>query len=426
MNMEPLYLNPGTLRQSSFDKVGVDKDFNTVFFEEGNFIIDTPIKLNDGTALTSDPKTKANLTLKKNVNPNIFKKMIPVFGQKNDTINNILVENLIFFGNDEQQTATPTWAGHDGKTGASRRGQGYHNWLGFKNAANLVIRNNVVRKTLGDGARLTNVKGVEFYNNQVIECGHDALFVDGGQNIAAYDNYVELRTNSAIRFRHVVNGLAYNNKIDGMLNGISTGPAFQIEVSAASATLSDILIENNEVANCYGPGVWAASAINTATNAGSNVIIRGNSFINCGKTPNLTLCGGLVFNGFTKVLIEDNFIKDCSGAGVIFSNYLSTAAGSGYTAEVRNNIFENITKSVTDFTGSGSAIANLLTSKYKVTCRGNTYLNNYRDLYNVAEDQDNQEQGKDAFILLSCNDQQAEEIIKTVANAGKITYTKTV
>lgn len=422
MNMKHIYVTPGTLRQSYFDNVGVNKEYDTVYLESGNFIVDTPIKLNDGTVITSNPVVKANLILRNNVDPTIFQKMVPIFGQKNNTISNILIENLVFFGNDENQEDTPPWNGYDGNSKGSRRGQGYHNWLGFKNAANIIIRNNKVYKTLGDGARLTNVKGVEFYNNQVLECGHDALFIDGGQNIEAYNNFVQLRTNSAIRFRHTVEGHAYNNKIDGMMNGISTGPAFQVEVSAASATLSDILIENNEVANCYGPGVWAASAVNPATNAGSGVIIRNNNFSKCGYTPNLTNCGAIVINGFTKVLIEENIIKDCLGAGVIFSNYLSSAAGNNYTAEVRNNIFENIQKSKTNYTGTGSALCNLLTNKYTVTAKGNLYNNNYRDLYNVTEEPDDKD--KEAIIILSCDTEQADTIRKTISGEGKTVYIK--
>jgi hypothetical protein len=415
--MSLLTLSPGTLKQSSFDKIGSGLEYDTVYLKGGNFTADTPITFNDGTTVTADPNNKPLITLKSNVDPNIFKKMVPIFGQKKSTAKDILVENLVFFGNDENQLSTPTWNGHTGVSNESRRGQGFHNFLWFKNAANITVRGIRVYKTLGDGLRITNGRGITFYNNEVYECGHDGLYVDGGYNIEAFNNKFNLRTNSAIRFRHTHTAHAYGNYINGMLNGISTGPAFQVEVSATTANLSDVVIENNYVENCYGPGVWAVSRLNTSVDAAKDVTIKNNTFLKCGKTPNLVNCGGIAALGVNNLKIENNLFKDCSGAGVIFADYLTSPAGKGYYSEVTNNTFENTTQSKTLFTGSGAAICNLLPTTHTVKAQGNVFKNNYRDLYNVVElpgdpEEPEPEDPGQAYILLTCDEARANEIIE--------------
>ncbi len=432
--MDVLTLSPGTLKQATFDRVGKDLEFDSVFLKSGTFIADHPIQFNDGITVTADPLDKPLIKLKDNVDPNIFKKMVPIFGQKKDTAKDILVENVVFFGNDTNQLDTPTWDGQTGVTDNTRRGQGYHNWIGLKNASNITIRGTKVYKTLGDGARLTNCRGIEFYNNEVDECGHDGLYVDGGYSIEAYKNKFNLRTNSAIRLRHTHGAHAYDNYVNGMMNGISTGPAFQVEVSAASATLSDVVIENNYVENCYGPAVWAVSRLNASVDAAKDVTIRNNTFLKCGKTPNLVNCGGITALGINNLKIESNIFRDCSGAGVIFSNYLTSAASKGYKAEVINNTFENITRSKTLFTGSGAAICNLLPATHQVYAQGNTFINNYMNLYNVTEtpgdpedpgtgDPDDPGPGgpEQAYILAMCDDAKIEELKLITNNVYKET-----
>lgn len=408
--METLILSEGTLRQSTFDKIGSGQRYNRVLFTEGKYTVDTPLKLNDGTIITAEKNVL--ITLKDNVNPNVFKKMVPIFGQKNSTIRDITIENIGFFGNDQNQDATPTWRGHSGTASPTRTGQGYHNFIGLKNGANITIRGIYVKKTLGDAARLTNCKGVRYYNNTVIECGHDGLYVDGGSDVEAWGNYTELRTNSAIRLRHVHYGHVHGNQTYNKVGGLASSPGFQFEVSHTSLTSSNILVENNYFEGTYGPAIWIISRLNPSVNAASKITIRKNTFYNCGNMKHISGVGGLTIDGWNDIQILDNTFHSCKGYGVVFGPYVSGAvsAGKGYKAELRNNLFKDTQKSVTVGPGSGAAIANLIPDKYTVKSIDNIFDGNFRNYYNVTGEGDRF--GKPCQVFITCKDDQLTTIKK--------------
>lgn len=369
--MSTLKLSAGTLKQSTFDMVGDGKTYDELKFLAGAHTINTPIELNSGTTLSAE--ADAWIYLQKNVALKTFPSQTPLFGQTGSTIKDIVIDGLNINGNGANQL--------------SETGDGFHNCFGFKGCSNIEIKNMQIKDTLGDGARLTNATGVYFYKNNIYQCGHDGLYVDGGSNIQAYNNTVGLRTNSAVRIRHAKNAKIYNNTIKNVSGGLGTGPGIQLEVSSTSGTLSDITVENNTFQNTYAPGIWAICRLNTSTNAAKGLTIRGNTFSNCGlMTSQLSGTGGIACDGITDVLIEKNVFENCKGYAVLFGQWVKvSSAGSGYKATVRYNKISGQTAGIISGTATGTAIANLLPAKYTVTAYGNTFNNNVRNLYNVTE-----------------------------------------
>jgi hypothetical protein len=406
--METLILDEGTLKQSTFNKIGYGQPYGKVLFSEGDYTADTPLKLNSGTIITAEKN--AVITLRDNVDPNKFKPMVPVFGQVESSIKDVVIEKVAFNGNRDNQEATPAWRGHSGTEEPKRHGQGYHNFIGFTNGDNITVRGITVKHTLGDGARLRYSNNIKYYNNTVIECGHDGLFCDNGENVEAWGNYTELKVNSAIRFKEIKNGRIHDNTIYNKVAGASTGPGIQLEVSTAKGTSSDILVENNIISGNWGPAMWVIGTTNPSPTAAQGLTIRKNTFYNCGLNRSLAGVSGVAVDGWTKVLFEDNLFDSCHGYGVLIGPYLASSAGKGYTVELRNNKFKNTLRSTIEGTASGTAIANLIPSKYTVKSIGNIFDENVRDYYNVKGEGDRF--GKPSIVVLTCTEDQIPDIKK--------------
>ena len=406
--METLIIDGGRLKQSTFDKIGDGQPYGQVLLSEGEYVADTPYKLNDCTTITAEKN--AVITLQDDADPKKFQPQIPIFGQKNNTIRDVILENIVFFGNRDNQDATPPWRGHDGKGAPVRYGQGYHNLAGFTNSKNITVRGVTIKHSLGDGLRLKYCDGAKYYQNRVIECGHDGLYAENGANVLAWENYTELRVNSAIRLRGITNGRICNNSIVNKVGGASTGPGIQIENSTETGTSDNILVENNYVSGNWGPAMWVIGTKNPATNAAKNLTIRKNVFFNCGLNRNLAGVSGISMDGWTQVKIEENLFDSCKGYGVMIGPYRAGSAGTGYTAEIINNKFKNIQKSDTEGTASGTAIANLIPKKYKITSIKNIFDGNYRNYYNVKGEGDRF--GKPSIVMLSCAEDQVQAVKK--------------
>jgi len=410
--MDTLVLYSGLLKQATFDKIGYGQPYSSVLLTEGNYTVATPLKLRSGTRITSEKN--AVISLVDNANPTLFQPMIPIFGQAENTIRDIILENFTYYGNRDRQDATPAWQGKTGKEAPKRHGQGYHNLAGFTNCENIIMRNVTIRHTLGDGLRLKNATGAFFYENNVVEVGHDGFYVDCGNNVGAWGNYVELKVNSAIRYRGVHQGKIYNNKIINKVAGASTGPGIQLEVSTSTGTSSGILVENNSISGNWGPAMWVICTTNPSTNAAKDLTIRGNTFSNCGLNPNISGVAGVNVDGWTNIKIENNVFDSCKGYGLMFGSYITSSAGSGYTAEVRNNIFKNTQKSAMEGTASGTAIANLSPSKYSISSINNTFINNFRDYYNVKGEGDRF--GNPSLVLIRCAEDKVSEIMQAAGD----------
>lgn len=410
------------------------------------------IKVNSLVRLYNGATLRGNgcvMTLMNDADPLVFKSMVPIIGAKlSSGGSDFDIFGLIFKGNDKNQSITPDRNGNINVSYKKKWGFGFHNFIGFQNASNISIHGICVEDSLGDGARLANVKNVRWYGNTVIRCGHDAFYVDGGENIEAWDNYTELRVNSSLRLRHVTNGYAHDNYAIALKGEIAYCPGMQIEVSTAGYSSKNIRIENNVIEGTLGPGIWIVGLKNTSVNAASGLTIKNNLFYDCGnmdgESHNLPGVGGIMCDGWNDVLITNNTFNKCKGYGVGFGVYIAaTPSGTGYTAEVSNNIFANTGKAGTVGTASGSPVAKLVDRYKSVIMKNNCLYNNVSAPYRVTEsgtinanpllDEDNFVQegspcgstiGRVEYpedsVLMKCTEEDAKAISDYIPNIFKI------
>lgn len=374
--METLVLRPRSDKnpcsealQKALDKVGTGMKYDALSFGAGIYPVDLPLELNTGTFLTCSGE--AVIKLIDNAPTNIWKSMTPVLGQAQKTVSDITIEKVTFDGNGAKQKVAA--------------GDGFHNFIWLQNAANITVHNIKVKDSKGDGLRVKNGKTIRFYKNYVYHCGHDGLYVDGGSDVQAWENEVWLRTNSALRLRAVTEGTITNNTICNDLGSISSGPGIQIENPAGKKS-SNIVVQGNKLNNVNGPGIWAIGVGNKNVDAARGLKIIKNQFNSCGMEPagvKVPGVAGIVADGWNELLIEENEFEGCRGYGVLFGRFQAVAAGSGYKATVRKNVFKNTAKAFYAGVVSGTAVANLKGKAYTVTCQDNTFSGNVRNYYGI-------------------------------------------
>jgi len=367
--MATLTLSSGTLQQSSFDKVGDGFRYDKIKLLKGFYIAARPYQLNSGTTITSDPG--AIITLTAGVSETLFPSMVPIFGQVENYISDILIENITFRGNRRSQKVA--------------HGKGFHNLVGIRGGKNITIRNVTAGESQGDIARIVDCENVLYSGNIIKECGHDGLFVERCVNVEAAGNVTYTRVNSALRSKGSSNVSFHDNFIYGTSEAYS--PGIQVENSKADELSSGIEIWNNHIEGTYGPGIWAACHTSSNIKAASDLNIHDNVISNCGTMPvenGIPGLGGIVCDGWDRVNIENNIIDSCKGYGVLFGRYLTTSAGKGYTATVKNNTITNTQKPNSTVATSGTAIANLIPDKYTIFVEGNKLSRNVKDYSGVA------------------------------------------
>ncbi|WP_269849546.1 right-handed parallel beta-helix repeat-containing protein [Methanosarcina horonobensis] len=334
--MTTLELRPGTFQQSTFTKVGYDQHYDSIFLNSGAYKVTIPLKLNSGTAITKDPDVEpATITLASAVTETVFPSMTPIFGQAKTTIQDILLENITFDGNAAAQTVT--W------------GKGFHNLVGILRGKNIVIRGCTAGNSQGDIARLIDCEDIEFYENTVLGGGHDGLYVERSTGVEAWKNKIYARVNSGLRSKGSKGVYFHDNDIQrSPAYNPSTGPLIQVENSRANETTSDVVIENNYLAYARGPGIWAAGHSTIALDAAKDLVIKGNTIVDCGQMPvsieAVAKVCGISVDGWDQVRIENNLIDGNFGGGIHFSPYLTTSAGTGYRATVKGNTICNTKK----------------------------------------------------------------------------------
>jgi len=370
--MATLTLTSGTLQQGSFDKVGDGFKYDELKLSKGSYVAARPYQMNSGTTITADPG--AVITLAAGVSESLFPAMIPIFGQVTKSIEDITIENVIFDGNYLKQIVP--------------HGKAFHNFIGLSNCTNLDIHGVTVKNSMGDGARIKDSEGIKFSGNTVLGCGHDGLFTDRCDGVEAWNNTIKVRINSGLRCKGSNHVSFHDNDIQRVSAYTpSTGPLIQVENSRANETTSNVSILNNYLANSWGPGIWAAGHTATATDAATGLTIKNNDIVGCGQMPAtyaLSGVAGIACDGWDDVLIQDNKITDCLGYGVVFGRYMTTSAGTGYKATVKNNTIQNTKKCNYPVASSGSAICNLVPEKYTVLEEGNILSDNVIDYYGVS------------------------------------------
>ena len=266
-------------------------------------------------------------------------------------------------------------------------GHGFHNGImlgtfgcvGYTHAKNCEIYNIQYQNSLGDLLRCEGGTNIAAHDITAYRGGHDVIYVvANGAEI--YNITAELSVNAAARTRSSKNVKIHDCKLTHK-NGIAYAPAIQIQSTAKNWTSSEIYIYNNEIYNTYGPGIQVAASV---PNNGL-VSIHNNLFVGCGQMPaanKLPSVGGILYNGH-KMDISNNTFDGCYGYGIAAGNY-NVGNSDVYSAKIYRNIVTNTKKSLYAGTASGSGIANLLGSKYTISCSENAVYGNVKDLYNVT------------------------------------------
>lgn len=366
--MTILELTSGTLQQTTLNKVGDGCHYDELYLSTGTYTAAIPYKLNSGTTITGPGDRSAIITLAPGLSTGLFPAMTPVFGQATDTISDIVLENLTIWGNWDLQTVY--------------HGKGFHNILGLNNCSGVTVRNITAGDNKGDIARITDSTDITFSGNTVLGCGHDGLYIERCKDVEAWNNTIKVRINSGLRSKGSGNVSFHDNDIVSTSEYTPrTGPLIQVENSKANETTSDVMISNNYLANSQGPGIWAAGHTATDLNAAKGLIIKNNLIVGCGQMPTDVMVssvgGGILVDGWNDVLVENNTLDGCYGAGIRFAPYLLTSVNSGYTAVVRKNIITNTRKNPAG--KGGEAVFN--GGKYVIESSGNCYYGNVSENY---------------------------------------------
>jgi hypothetical protein len=274
--------------------------------------------------------------------------------------------------------------------GKNEWGQGYHNtfMLGslnnvkFSNAVNCEFYNLGFYNSLGDGIRIEGGTDIRVHDILGKRGGHDIVCLAGVNGGEVSNVNAKLAVNAGVRTRSSKNIKIHDCILDGA-TGIAYSPGIQIQSTATNWITDNIEIYNNYIHDTYGPGIWLAS--NVPGNSGVN--IHNNLILRCGRMPaanNIPGVGGIVYDGMDAISIKNNTIVGCMGYGILAGKYQLVSSYKG-TAELSKNIVSGTRKSRSEGLGSGSAIANLTTTRNTLKCSDNCLWDNSTDLYQVSQ-----------------------------------------
>lgn len=343
----------------------IDKTGNTQavysFSKDHKIEINSLIKLYNNTSFLGNG---AKFHLKDN-SPN-FGEQVPMIGQKGSSITGLNIENIIYDGNYTKQPATP-----------GDHGKGYGNAFGFSNITNSVFKNVSINKNEGDGWRLTGGSKLTFEGCSGTDGGHDFIHAYKCSDVAIRGCSVEIRANNAVRVRSSSNVLIDSCKFTDVTDN-AWSPAVQIENIESGKSCKNIEIKNTTIQSTYGPGIWGIA--NNPLGTSADIHIHDNIIKQCGMMPasnKISGVGGIVCDGFTNVLIDNNVFDECYGNAVSFVHYQGSGNVKGCKATVKNNTISNTKKSLYPGVASGYAIANVLGKDYYiVNSSDNVFLNN--------------------------------------------------
>jgi len=350
-----------------------------VFTQDHEIEINSLFRLYNYTELAG---TGCTFALMENAPSKIFGEGVGLIGAKTPLATiGLVLHDFSFDGRRDYQSKVP-------KKNGKNWGLGYHNVImlgtfgcvGYEHAQDCEIYNINYKNSLGDLLRCEGGTNIKAHDITAYRGGHDVIYVvANGADI--YNINAELSVNAAARTRSSHNVKIHDCKMVHK-GGIAYAPAIQIQSTATNWTSSDIEIYNNEIYNTYGPGIQVAASV-----PGNGLVsVHNNLFVGCGQMPasnKLPNVGGIVFNGHN-MSITNNTFDGCYGYGIEAGNY-NVGNSNSYTATISKNIVTNTKKSLYAGTSSGAGIANLLGSKYTITCTENDVYGNVKDLYGVTQ-----------------------------------------
>ncbi|WP_225446202.1 sugar-binding protein [Paenibacillus rhizovicinus] len=162
---------------------------------------------------------------------------------------------------------------------------------------NGVISGNTVKNTLADGIHNTGGSSdLLIENNTCIDNGDDQIAIVSYEKTPSWSKRVTIQNNN-----------------------VSGGHARGITVSGGE----DITVENNQIANTGGAGVYIASEGNWHTYAVSNLVVRGNTITGDSSNSSVAERGGIRLQGTNKApsidnaLIENNILNGSKDSAVL-------------------------------------------------------------------------------------------------------------
>jgi parallel beta-helix repeat protein len=273
-------------------------------------------------------------------------------------------------------------------------GDGYYPGLYFHGSLanpvrNFSVHDALLKNTLTDGIRLSYADGVTFYNNKTIECMHEGIYVLRSKNVDIYNNDFTIRTNSGSRCYNSQNVNIYNNVYRPYnLNSLAGNFGIQIEDNSAS---SDIHAQNidcygNTLMNCWGGGIWCIDI--TGSSEDKVIKIHDNTISGCGRITTTSYNAGICVQGFNKIQVYNNVLRDNYNAGILIAN--APSGGSGYLYYMHDNVISGTldtlaTSSSYILAGHGYGMANRHPDYVTVSASNNLVSSSFSgDYYQVS------------------------------------------
>ncbi|MDD3175695.1 MAG: right-handed parallel beta-helix repeat-containing protein, partial [Candidatus Nanoarchaeia archaeon] len=333
-----------------------DSNPGTTVYFKGPFKYVIGSKLLVGSSVTITGDSTACIKLKDSAG---WATGIPLIGNRNSSISNVEIFGFEIDGNDTNQ--------------AESRGDGYYMNIYFTNATNCTCHDMYIHDSLADGFRIKTGSNARFYNNTCKRLGHDASyfeFVTGGE---VFNNYTEIRTNSAHRVKDTSNVTIHDNNFKPYaLTSISGGPGIEIEDSTGNT--ANIEVYNNVMTDCWAEGIWVIEYGTGNTNQNKNLYIHNNTIKSTGRITTINYHAGITIQGFTGARIEDNIIDSCYNAGVM-CKYAPLSASTIY---LTNNVIKNTKKTLatqylsSDAAWTGTGVVNHFPASYTMVLNGNS------------------------------------------------------
>jgi hypothetical protein len=266
-------------------------------------------------------------------------------------------------------------------------GLGYHNFftlgrisgVSYSNSKNCTFYNLELNNNLGDGIRVEGGQGIKIYNLKGEKAGHDFVCLAGVNGADVSGLIVTTAVNSAVRTRSTINANIHDNYLFGD-TGLAYAPIIQLQDT--NNWDSSVNVFNNTIIGSWGPGIQVVGDNNT----NGIIHIHHNLFKDCGKMPaanKLPTTGAIVFDGHS-VEIDNNTIIGSHGYGISAGDF-NLASTYSYTAKISRNIVVGTRKANYPGTASGTGIANLLGSRYSISCSENCLWDNLSDLYKITQ-----------------------------------------
>lgn len=218
----------------------------------------------------------------------------------------------------------------------------------------------------GTGAANFTVTNNYMYGNDGInlwDSSQTSPSTVGLQNVIINNNFILVSATGAdtqyngIRFSsstftHPVTGLIIkNNTIDftNITESTTIAAAYSggITLNNSSASINDMIIENNIITNSVSSGIFVGSTSGTATTTHENIIIRGNIIKDNSKVEasnpfhNSTI---VLYNKYLKSIVVDNnmLINNIVDGGAAHAFFAGGTSVEGYPCYFRDNIVKSV------------------------------------------------------------------------------------